>query len=720
MTFPIYSHRNSELYPFAGYSPIQKQPVNYLSMNNIISYSNSFSKTDFSTFQTYLKGVKKVKPTENDVLDPSATIMHIDRVNMLSPLPVNYISDHSSGKKIYSFFSKSFYENFDQFIVFNEDVFDIAMSTTVANAFKTKKHLKTILEIDADHGSIEENFISSKADIFSTLFTILINSDVEIPTFDTIKIIDTKGTCSGSTFEFSLKNVSYNKVMKKSGGFLPVLVPFSFAHLKSSSFVENAYLFTFMYNIDYKKISKYKKASSYLSTFLKQAFLSGGSYFYNQDLYNYYGTKKISSYDGLTEIQYKNARTTKTLHIFDKYKKYQYFSQPANLFKDYSLPSDFLSKKRKFVDKKKQARSFLNNEFKDNLHNFITFKDSYNGALSRLKRYESLLNEAKNEILTRKKELEDIKRKIPGIFDTYTLNYRLSFKLDEKINQIHEEEGKILETLEPRIDPYYENIFNSIELRRIELTDSKNNTTSYIPDKDFTLTSFTKRFLTDKKIDRIVFATKLPSKISVVQNSDSVVGGPYIIDVSKNSLKIALKDLTSYYAVTNVNHARILIHPHASSIPFFDTSSTENIKPYFSSACLGEASSLLYKAFDNKDIKLIITSALLWVQSANSTDVWGKNYKYFTPWEEYERQNEFLNTPFKVNATFEKYISNPESSYKNFVNSLPLIKEVEEAANEDVVSQPNPEPEPLVSQQLEEQLVPPETNTSYIPLINLN
>lgn len=718
MTFSIYSHRHSNLYPFAGYKPPGQQNFEIRTLNNIFAYPTNFTKTTFSKLSAYLKNLKTSKVVTSEDIDPSSTIMHIDGVNILSPLPINYLEEHTNGNKIYSLLPKAFYEAFDNFIVFEEDVFDTSKTIPVGHAFKTKRHLKDVKDINFDYGCTEDSFISLKADIFNILPTFLINNNLEIPNFETIKIIDTKGTCSGSTFEYSTKTISYNKLMKKSGGFVPVLVPFSLSHLTSSASVENAYLFTFLYNIDYKKIIKYKKASLYLSTFLQKAFTSGGSYFYNEDLYNYYGSKKISSYNGLTEIQYKNAQTTGTLEKFDKYEELEYFSNPADLFKDYSLPLDFATKKRKFLDKKKQAHSYLSSEFSQDLRPFKQFKNSYNTALADLNRYETMLNNVKNIIFQKKKELEDMKKKVPSIFNNYILSYKLSSKLDQKIDQLNEEENKILETLEPSIDPYYVNIFNSIDLRRIELIDNKKNITSYSPLQNFTLTSFTKRFLTDKKIHRIVFATKTPSKINVVQNDISVVGGPYIIDVTKSRLKIALKDLTSYYGLMVPDYNRLIVHPHAGNIPYpsSDSSSEESIKLNFATACLGEASSLLYKAFENKDMKLIITSAMLWVTSANASDPWGKNYKYFTRWEEYERQTKFAKTPFEVNTAFEKYIPNPQNLYKKFVASLPDIEDSLDVNEEESLS----EPESVVSQELEEQPTPSITSTVYTPLINPN
>jgi hypothetical protein len=46
-------------------------------------------------------------------------------------------------------------------------------------------------------------------------------------------------------------------------------------------------------------------------------------------------------------------------------------------------------------------------------------------------------------------------------------------------------------------------------------------------------------------------------------------------------------------------------------------------------ACLGDALPSMYKAFASADIKLLVYTANAWIESANSSDVWGAYYKHF-------------------------------------------------------------------------------------------
>lgn len=723
MNLSIYSPDDSDLYPYHNYGKRGNMAPEVKRMQRIFNWpsASEFIQSSFEQLCTYFKNISD-KPAFTsafqDNVAPSSTIVNLDGVNILSPFVTNYLGEHSSGKKIYSFLPKAFYEIFDDFIVFDKDVFNLAQNVRIANNFLSKKYLKDLKTIDFDYGtSGTHHLISYKTNIHAALCTLLINNNLEIPSFNNIKILDTKGTCSGSTFEFSLKTVSRNKIMKHSGGFIPVLVPFSFMHVRSSTPVKDAYLFTFMYNIDYVKVNKYKKASLYLKKFLENAFVAGGSYFYNQDLYAYYCSKKFESYGGLTEIQYNNATRTNTLSNLSKYKKYTYISKPASLFKDFTLPQDFTAKKNKFVAKQKQVRTYLEKDFNDNLHTFRFFRRDYNCALNDLERYQSMVDNLQRKITEKKQELLEIKNKAASVFDDYSLNFKLSSKLKEKMHQIKEEEAKLVESLDPEIDPYFTNIFNLIELHSIEVSDVNGNITFFNSESniDITTTSFTKRFLADKIINSIVFATKGPSKIKVVQSNDAVVGGPYIIKVTKGRLLLALKSLKSYYA--NPNDRRTLIHPHCSSINLTANSDA----PSYTSACLGEASSLIYKAFEDKDIKLIITSALLWVRSANATDVWGRNYKYFTPWEEYERQTKIAEAPFVINEDLEKSIPGVTDCYTAFTDSLPSEEELQqiETIQEDALVT---QPETNTSEQLKEETnitIPVQPQPEYTPLINL-
>ena len=132
----------------------------------------------------------------------------------------------------------------------------------------------------------------------------------------------------------------------------------------------------------------------------------------------------------------------------------------------------------------------------------------------------------------------------------------------------------------------------------------------------------------------IKFATKDPVKILPNGNeSRAIVAGPYVIEVSQRnkgnavSLNLSLKDNASIFGIHgNTYYA----HPHAGGGHY----DIKNIADRIFSACLGESSSYIFKAFAKNDLISIIVNIFVWLRSANTADTWGKNYKYFPKWSD--------------------------------------------------------------------------------------
>lgn len=185
------------------------------------------------------------------------------------------------------------------------------------------------------------------------------------------------------------------------------------------------------------------------------------------------------------------------------------------------------------------------------------------------------------------------------------------------------------------LDPFYENMFNDgIKILSVEYSGSWSDNYS---SKDRTVvvdfrseleSSETKKLLNDiinatspPIIHRVELLIDKPVKIYVNSKTSKAtppkVGGPYIVKIRKSSLEIKCKDKNSLYGY---NGSSYLVHPHAQrrSDPFC-----------YATACLGEAQSLLWNAFQQNCLKNIILAALTWVTSANSADTWGRDYKFF-------------------------------------------------------------------------------------------
>jgi hypothetical protein len=137
------------------------------------------------------------------------------------------------------------------------------------------------------------------------------------------------------------------------------------------------------------------------------------------------------------------------------------------------------------------------------------------------------------------------------------------------------------------------------------------------------------------KLNKIIFRTTKPVIIRVDygrkgDDCKKVVGGPYICTITESSIYLKLATSQGCFGY---NDGYGWIHPHTgyfglnTNSPWAEFTST--LVNQRQSGCLGEASPLLYKAFQANDIKMAIFSAMTWISNANSTDTWGRNYKHF-------------------------------------------------------------------------------------------
>ena len=142
----------------------------------------------------------------------------------------------------------------------------------------------------------------------------------------------------------------------------------------------------------------------------------------------------------------------------------------------------------------------------------------------------------------------------------------------------------------------------------------------------------------------VTFSTMKPVIIRVDYDKDGenckkIVGGPYRVEVTDNSLNIALTSTNSCfgYNMSEGTSGQLWIHPHTSqkSIATNSWRSFSNqLINVLGNACLGEASAAIYNGFKEHDIKMVIYAAMSWVTSANSTDAWGKHWKKFPKLED--------------------------------------------------------------------------------------
>ena len=168
-------------------------------------------------------------------------------------------------------------------------------------------------------------------------------------------------------------------------------------------------------------------------------------------------------------------------------------------------------------------------------------------------------------------------------------------------------------------------------------------------------------------------------------DSKAVVGGPYRIRFTSSSkhsnvgLQLSLKDISSIFGKRD---RTIYIHPHASPRNF--TTDYKELLELSATACLGESSSYLYKAVKSNNLSSIIINIFTWLNSANSVDTWGKNYKYFPKYSSLIFNNEIPQDTLptvNLKEAITTAIVSEEATEQNALDT---------ASIEDGLSSPNP------------------------------
>lgn len=283
-----------------------------------------------------------------------------------------------------------------------------------------------------------------------------------------------------------------------------------------------------------------------------------------------------------------------------------------------------------------------------------------------------------------------------NFYSSYTKLNAVSQKIEQSILQ--DKKNKInSNSLE--LDPFFLNLKqNNIHLLSIKYLNSKRETVT-LNKESFKADNFI--FSQDDVISyqEVEFIIDEPCAIYVDSKSKPKavkVGGPYIVKVTDESLKIKLKDKDSFFGLTNTNS--MLVHPHAGAI------SSARIFQDYANACLGEAAPLLFSAFKNVDLKLIILSAMTWVNSANSADTWGRRYNSFIDYDLFDFST-------SEDSSEEEYIQEDTLTKNETENIISILNDTIE--DQELQEEGLDQPQPITRFSEEEFTATPETYVSY-------
>jgi hypothetical protein len=192
-------------------------------------------------------------------------------------------------------------------------------------------------------------------------------------------------------------------------------------------------------------------------------------------------------------------------------------------------------------------------------------------------------------------------------------------------NKYHLEYEKSLKSASYSTDKFFENLSKD-EIKILKLTYSFEGTDKHITfdSSSDALIGFIKAQNKESSfyIKEIEFIIDRPVKIKVDNNENRIhVAGPYLVKVNKENIYVKLAYNYSLFGAENSTYC---VHPHTGG-----TNTLLNLLQNWQRGCLGEAATLLYNAFDKKDLKLIVLAAMTWISSANSSDPWGRKYNWF-------------------------------------------------------------------------------------------
>jgi|13_taG_2_1085334.scaffolds.fasta_scaffold00011_32 hypothetical protein len=468
----------------------------------------------------------------------------------------------------------------------------------------------------------------------------------------------TKATLKPS-FEFI--TLTKKQALIRKGFFIPVLLKFLSCNEEGA--IETAYNFSLMnYSDNLSSIIKRKRSRDQIIAF-----------------YNAYGE------DGLRLINYQKFLLDQKKKI-KKLAEYSFANAPT--FSNYSsveinqLLSCLNSIKNSHSKKASQSLVTFSDKLtaKLNLEPSITKK--YNKVSSNYKKLVSQNTEERGLVSDFARNIEQGNMNIEGLTRTIQENQN---RMKEMKKQLSESTLHLKTSFNKRVDlieticankslylkvlkdynkateialsqqdysqnDFFKNIYETESVKILSIASSKQiidctNSENYLDDLATKIAGKKENFL----IKEVIFLIDAPVKINVDGGrKGQIVGGPYLVAVKKDELKIKLAYPSSIHGYSDESK-KIYIHPHSGScqalslINYFQQLESHEPDHYWSRACLGEASSLIYRAFEKEnDLKLILISALTWVKNANSADTWGKNYKYFP---KYSQIQEELSTP---------------------------------------------------------------------------
>jgi hypothetical protein len=407
---------------------------------------------------------------------------------------------------------------------------------------------------------------------------------------------------------------------------------------------------------DISTIRKYTKAKRFLTSTINKISIYKGYYFYDRNKYEE-EVKKIfgvhSTYSNQIRSIFPNQASP------SNYKDILFNSRIEQTPKDYNLSFEYLNKIR--ADKNTNKLLNLNTKIKE-IETKQQAQELYvTNAPNQLQNWQ-------RNIVQNQAYIENLKNRIEEYQETLaTLNQQINQQEEnlKKANKEIKDTTNVLAHLKPQRESIVELIQDSTSVDKVTSSISGQNSflknlnnqgiiiesifyqnpqgdliDLYTDPKICFNTKFNRLINLDEtatsKLHSIKFKIIKPVIIRVdynekLENCKKVVAGPYYVELTSDS--ILLSPLSSNFVFGfDMGHKRLWLHPHVNYTTINRADTDSFISELMSTrqrGCLGEASSAIYKAFQAQDFRQAILAAMTWITSANSSDTWGKNWKYF-------------------------------------------------------------------------------------------
>lgn len=548
--------------------------------------------------------------------------------------------------------------------------------------------------------SIQTNsLVTNKNALFNTsphqedIFTFnCFSPEIEDQLPSRINSITVSSFCTGTkTSSFDLKSITKRQFFTNKGAFA------FFTYSQKCLFSDQDFNFFFLANTSsYGALAKYKKARVNIKKLSNYLIKNECLYFIDRDAYNQKIQKSLGKYNKYCSNW---AELLVTANDVDQLELESSTFVPDE--KDYihisSSDSDLIFSKVNLDSANPdytKAKDAFDKLYASTLQKSIDSAFSFKKQVSKVVMYLNTFRSAQQRLY----EFYHEALRIQFENTTFPSNSSYTFvnKVAERYIPLQQERNNYLNNFNyEEVDIVDSNLFTNLNktynIELISISYESDGTQETINSDTISSESIKKMLVatnTSKNFQftEIEFFTCKPSKILPDGNdSKAVVGGPYRIKFTSTTrhsnvtLQLSLKDISSIFGK---HGGTMYIHPHASPRAF--TTSYKDLLAINTTACLGESSSYLYKAVKSNNLSSIIINIFTWLNSANSADTWGKNYKYFPKYSSLIFNNEVpQDTPPTVNLkeAITTAIVSEETTELNTLDT-PTI--------EDGVSSPNP------------------------------